>query len=117
MVNIFNSDIFRKQFKYESFSPSKTNRQFQVDNPKVLMALEEANRKLSELNAYSQLIPDIDFFIKMHITKKATQSSRIEGTQTKMDEALMPEEEIAPERRDDWPEVHNYIAAMNLLDY
>lgn len=113
MVDIYKSGTFSKQYEYESFSTSKVNRQFQIKNPKILIALEEANRRLGELNAYSQLIPDIDFFIKMHVTKEATQSSRIEGTQTEMDEVLMPENEIAPERKNDWLEVHNYINAMN----
>jgi Fic family protein len=35
------------------------------------------------------------------------------GTQTNMNEALMDEGEIAPERKDDWKEVNNYIKSLN----
>ena len=102
-----------KQIEYKSFSPEKINHEWIVSTPEVNKLLAEANRLLGELNAFSQIVPDVDFFITMHILKEATTSSRIEGTKTNMQEALVKEEDINPEKRDDWAEVQNYIKAIN----
>jgi len=81
--------------------------------PIINKLLEKAAIKLGELNSFARLVPNIDLFIQLHVTKEAVVSSRIEGTRTNMDEALLPIEEIKPERQDDWLEVKNYITALN----
>jgi Fic family protein len=109
----FKSGTYRQQNQYKSFTPSLINHSWMWSNPKINTLLEEANHKLGSLNAYSQQVPDVDYFIRMHVIKEATTSSRIEGTRTNVEEALRKLHEIEPERRDDWQEVQNYIAAMN----
>ena len=48
-------------------------------NPGSKQLLAEVNSFIGELNVFSQIIPDVDFFITMHILKEATTSSRING--------------------------------------
>lgn len=112
-IKEFKSGGYEQQYEYHSFLPTPINREWVVSDPQILTLLEETNRLLGELNGFSQLIPDVDFFIRMHITKEATTSSRIEGTQTNMEEALIGKLDVDPEKRDDWQEVHNYIQAIN----
>lgn len=102
-----------EQYEYRSFVPTLINRPWVISDPDIQMLLDGSNRLLGELNAFAQLVPNVDFFIKMHITKEATTSSRIEGTRTNMEEALINGQDIDPEKRDDWQEVQNYITAMN----
>jgi Fic family protein len=112
-INNYQSGTYKPQYEYQSFSPEPINHDWTFEDGEIQQLLSEADRALGELNAFSQLIPDIDFFIRMHIAKEATQSSRIEGTRTNMEEALLSEQDIDPEKRDDWQEVQNYILAIN----
>ena len=98
---------------YSYFMPSMINQQWKWEEQSINTLLETAAIKIGELNSYSKLVPNIDLFIQLHVTKEAVVSSRIEGTKTQIEEALMDENEISPEGKDDWKEVNNYIKALN----
>jgi len=100
-ISNFKAGKLVQQIQYKSFEPNSIDMQWQIDVPELTFLLSQADRKLGELNAFSQLIPDVDFFIKMHVLKEGTTSSRIEGTQTNIDEAVRKEEYIRPENHDD----------------
>ena len=112
-IEDFKAGHHQQEYKYKSFIPNKINQEWVWYDPKINALLSEANLNLGNLNAFSLYIPNVDVFIRMHLVKEATKSSRIEGTRTEMEEALLKDEEIQPGRRDDWKEVQNYIEAMN----
>lgn len=109
----FKSGQHVQRYKYRSFEPTLINQAWGWDDLSINTLLEAANRSLGELNAFSLIVPDIDLFVRMHVLKEAQQSSKIEGTQTGMDDVLLNEAHIQPEKRDDWLEVHNYVDAIN----
>lgn len=82
-----------------------------VDNG-LLSQLGIADRYIGRPDAFSDLV-NVDLYVQMHITKEATLSARIEGTQTSVREALLDRQAISGERRDDWEEVNNYVAALD----
>ncbi len=110
----FTAGTYVSQGYYKSFQPTLINRQWHLDNMEVIRLLGKADRDLGRLDMYSDYIPNIELFISMHVLKEATQSSKIEGTETNMEEALREKSAVSPDKRDDWEEVQNYIRAMEV---
>lgn len=115
MINLgkFEAGHFENGSSHKYFVPNLVNDYWSWDDPQINNLLEKAAIKLGELNSYGKLVPSIDLFLQLHVTNEAVLSSKIEGTQTHLDEAFLTEEEVSPERRDDWKEVINYINALN----
>lgn len=112
-INKFKSGVYRNQDDYKTFLPTLINHQWEWSDPEINTLLEKASSELGSLNAFSDLIPNIDLYISMHIRTEANKSNKIEGTKTSVEEDLLPVEEISPEKRDDYQEVQNYIVAIN----
>jgi len=112
-VETFDWGSWRESNGYKYYLPNKINHPWKWNHSDINTLLEEASMKLGELNSFARLVPNIDLFIQLHVTTEAVVSSRIEGTRTNIDEALLPEEDVAPERREDWNEVRNYTEALN----
>ena len=115
MVQIekFRAGEMRLGIDYKYFLPNLINTEWVWSDPKINKLLENASFQLGQLNSYARIVPNIDLFIHLHITKEAVVSSKIEGTQTHFDEALLQKEDVSPERKDDWQEVQNYTQALN----
>ena len=109
----FKSGHHISQGTYKSFQPTKINRKWAIEDIEIINLLSNADRQLGRLDMYSEYIPNIDLFISMHVLKEATQSSKIEGTKTNIEEALLDKSDVSEEKRNDWEEVQNYIEALN----
>mgnify|MGYP000855897171 CR=1 FL=1 len=109
----FKAGTYVSQGTYKCFIPNFINKEWILEDMEIITLLSKADRMLGRLDMYSEHIPNIDLFISMHIMKEATQSSKIEGTQTNIEDALLSKEDVPLDKREDWNEVHNYINAMN----
>jgi Fic family protein len=112
-IEKFKAGETRLGVDYKYFLPNLINTEWTWNDPKISKLIENASLQLGQLNSYARLVPNIDLFIHLHITKEAVVSSKIEGTQTHFDEALLQKENVNPERKNDWQEVQNYTEALN----
>lgn len=112
-IEKFSAGRYEEAYQYKYFIPNFVNDQWVWQDQEINNLLEKAAVKLGELNSYARLVPNIDLFIQLHVSKEAVISSKIEGTQTNINETFLPPNEIAMEKRNDWQEVKNYINALN----
>ena len=73
----FIAGAYRQQREYESFSPSFINCPFAWENRQIDQLVEQTAALLGELNAYAEIVPDVDFSIPMSIAKEAIDSNLI----------------------------------------
>jgi len=87
-------------------------------SPEIIKAAGEANRALARYDALVAHSPNPRLVLTPLASREALLSSRIEGSQSTLNEVLQFEEDDATvargEKRDDLSEIRNYIAALNL---
>lgn len=103
---------YTKQRDYKAFIPSLINKEFKINDSRIISLLETASRFIGELNAYSKNLPNIQSFLFMLAMEEATISNKIEGTKITLNEVISPEENLIPEKRDELDEVINYLFAL-----
>jgi len=112
-IEKFKAGEIIKSTGFRYFLPHFINTEWNWSDLKINKLIETASFELGQLNSFAKLVPNIDLFIHLHITKEAVVSSKIEGTQTHFDEAFLQKENVTAERKDDWQEVQNYTHTLN----
>ena len=100
---------------YKAFVPKRLppDPPIRLDN-KMIQLLSRADRALGRLDGASEILPNVDLFVAMYVSKEAVLSSQIEGTQASLIDVLAFEAEAAlPDNPQDIEEVINYINALN----
>ena len=81
-------------------------------NPQTQLLHARAALMLGKLDGITQLLPDLDFFILMYITKEATRSSEIEGTRATIVDVIKSEADIEHRLPEDVERILHYVKAM-----
>ncbi len=79
----------------------------------LIQKASEATLALGKLDGISELLPDIDFFISMYISKDAASSSQIEGTQATIIDAVEAISKTSENLPDDVDDILHYVEALN----
>ena len=108
----FKSGKYIDQGYYKAFEPTPINRRWKISNSEILDLLGVADRQLGRLDMFSEYVPNVELFIQMHITKEAVDSSKIEGTRTRIEDVYVDSSNLKPEQRLDKHEVQNYINSL-----
>ncbi len=100
---------------YRAFIPADLppDPPIRMDDETVAL-LSRADQAIGRLDGLTQIVPNADLFIAMYVRREAVDSSKIEGTQSSLQDVLAFE--LNPDARElpeDVEEVVNYVRAMN----
>ena len=105
-----------EEVSYKYFLPKLLNTGYKIQNPEIYLLSEEAVKTITELNADTKNLKNLNVFLRMIIMHEAVKSSSIEGTRTTFSEILLPEERTTDTKKiEDREEVDNYIDATFMM--
>ncbi len=101
------------ELEYKAFVPNLLPFDIHI-NDELQTLLTRAHSALGRLGGVSEVVPDVNFFVRMYVNKEATLSSQVEGTQATFADVLKAEAKIEePTPSSDVKEILNYIEAVN----
>jgi Fic family protein len=113
-IKDFKAGEFKSQDSYKSFTPSKINHDWSIDDDKISYLLSKADRLIGELNVYTHLMPNVNNFIRMFMRKEAVSIARLKGSHATLEDSLFKHEKIDPKKKLDWYDVYYYVNAINV---
>ncbi|MEO6349830.1 MAG: Fic family protein [Candidatus Limnocylindrales bacterium] len=104
----------RQTAGYRAFIPADLPPNPPVDLGRLAPVLSAADQEIGRLDGLTRTLPNPDLFVAMYVRREAVLSSKIEGTQSSLDDVLNFQLDAAtPGMPHDVAEVVNHVAAMN----